>query len=86
MSNIKQSSVSLSYPLVEAHDEHEVQMAHCGARIIGVNNRNLKDFTVDVQKLACACAISFKTMWFLYLKGSRNPEDIQVLRDNNIGM
>ena len=31
-------------------DEHEVQMAiDCGARIIGVNNRNLKDFTVDVQ-------------------------------------
>ena len=36
--------------LVEAHDEHEVQMAiDCGASIIGVNNRNLKDFTVDVQ-------------------------------------
>jgi len=36
--------------LVEAHDEKEVQMAiDCGARIIGVNNRNLKDFTVDVQ-------------------------------------
>ena len=35
--------------LVEAHDEHEVQMAiDCGARIIGVNNRNLKD--LDVYK------------------------------------
>ncbi len=36
--------------LVEAHDEEEVQMAvRAGARIIGVNNRNLKDFTVDIH-------------------------------------
>ena len=34
--------------LVEAHDEAEVAQAmRAGARIIGVNNRNLKDFTVD---------------------------------------
>lgn len=34
--------------LVEAHDEAEVQTAlEAGARIVGVNNRNLKDFTVD---------------------------------------
>jgi indole-3-glycerol phosphate synthase len=36
--------------LVEAHDEHEVNMAvEAGARVIGVNNRNLKDFTVDIM-------------------------------------
>ena len=36
--------------LVEAHDEAEVDMAvDLGARIIGVNNRNLKNFTVDVE-------------------------------------
>ena len=36
--------------LVEAHDEAEVDMAlAAGARIIGVNNRNLKDFTVDTE-------------------------------------
>ena len=34
--------------LVEAHNEEEIQTALlAGARIIGVNNRNLKDFTVD---------------------------------------
>ena len=34
--------------LVEAHDENEVLTAlDAGARMIGVNNRNLKDFTVD---------------------------------------
>ena len=36
--------------LVEAHDEKEVEMAlKAGARIVGVNNRNLKDFTVDIN-------------------------------------
>ncbi len=36
--------------LVETHDEHEISIAtRCGARIIGVNNRNLKDFTVNLS-------------------------------------
>lgn len=36
--------------VVEAHDEEEIRMAvRCGARIIGVNNRNLGDFTVDME-------------------------------------
>ena len=39
--------------LVEAHDEAEVKMAlNAGARIIGVNNRNLKDFSVDLNNSA----------------------------------
>ena len=36
--------------LVETHDEGEVDMAlEAGARIIGVNNRNLRDFSVDME-------------------------------------
>ena len=36
--------------LVEAHDGEEVEMAlRAGARMIGVNNRNLKDFSVDTE-------------------------------------
>ena len=36
--------------LVEAHDGEEVEMAlRAGARVIGVNNRNLKDFSVDTE-------------------------------------
>ena len=36
--------------IVEAHDADEVKSAlEAGARIIGVNNRNLKDFTVDIN-------------------------------------
>ncbi|MCS7013942.1 MAG: indole-3-glycerol phosphate synthase TrpC [Chloroherpetonaceae bacterium] len=36
--------------LVEVHTEAELQLAlDCGAKIIGINNRNLADFTVDIQ-------------------------------------
>lgn len=38
-------------PVVECHDEDEIKMAlEAGATIIGVNNRDLKDFTVDKTK------------------------------------
>ena len=73
--------------LVEAHDEHEVQMAiDCGARIIGVNNRNLKDFTVDVQNSVRLRNLVQDDVIFLSESGLETPEDIQVLRDNNIGV
>ena len=73
--------------LVEAHDEHEVQMAiDCEARIIGVNNRNLKDFTVDVQNSVCLRNLVQDDVIFVSESGLETPEDIQVLRDNNIGV
>ena len=71
--------------LVEAHDEQEVQMAiDCGARIIGVNNRNLKDFTVDVQNSVRLRNFVQDDVIFVSESGLETPEDIQVLRDNNI--
>lgn len=73
--------------LVEAHDEHEVQMAiNCGARIIGVNNRNLKDFTVNVQNSVRLRNLVKDDVIFVSESGLETPEDIQVLRDNNIGV
>ena len=73
--------------LVEAHDEHEVQMAiDCGARIIGVNNRNLKDFTVDVQNSVRLRNLVQDDVIFVSESGLETPEDIQVLRGNNIGV
>lgn len=73
--------------LVEAHDEAEVQMAiDCGARIIGVNNRDLKDFTVDVQNSVRLRNLVQDDVIFVSESGLETSEDIQVLRDNNIGV
>ena len=73
--------------LVEAHDEKEVQMAiDCGAHIIGVNNRNLKDFTVDVQNSVRLRNLVQDDVIFVSESGLETTEDIQVLRDNNIGV
>lgn len=39
--------------LVEAHDEPEVERAlACGARIVGINQRNLSSFEVDPERAA----------------------------------
>lgn len=73
--------------LVETHDEAEVQMAiDCGARIIGVNNRNLKDFTVDVQNSVRLRNLVQDDVIFVSESGLETPEDIQVLREHNIGV
>ncbi len=40
--------------IVEAHDENEIKRAiDAGADIVGVNNRNLKDFSVDIENSIC---------------------------------
>ena len=71
--------------LVEAHDEEEVRMAvRSGARIIGVNNRNLKDFTVDVNNSIRLRQLVDDQVIFVSESGLTTPEDIQTLRDHNI--
>lgn len=88
LTKFRELAVSLGLSsLVEAHDENEVQMAiDCGARIIGVNNRNLKDFTVDVQNSVRLRNLVQDDVIFVSESGLETPEDIQVLRDNNIGV
>lgn len=71
--------------IVEAHDEAEVASAvSAGARIIGVNNRNLKDFTVDIRNSirlrSCAPAGTI----FVAESGIRTPEDVEILRQNGV--
>ena len=68
--------------LVEAHDESEIAMAlRAGARIIGVNNRNLRDFSVDVHNSERLRRLVPKDVIFVAESGIKTPEDIQVLRD-----
>ncbi|MGM9578478.1 MAG: indole-3-glycerol phosphate synthase TrpC [Evtepia sp.] len=67
--------------LVEAHDEGEVEMAlDAGARIIGVNNRNLKDFTVDTENSRRLRAMIPPSVLFVSESGVKTPADVENLR------
>ena len=71
--------------LVEAHDETEVlRSVNIGARIIGVNNRNLKDFTVDVNNSIRLRKLVEDSVIFVSESGLDTAADIQCLRDNDI--
>ena len=68
--------------LVEAHDEAEVQKAiTAGARILGVNNRNLKDFSIDTGNSRRLRALIPRDILFVSESGVRNAGDIVVLRE-----
>lgn len=69
--------------LVEAHNEAEVKSAlTAGARIIGVNNRNLKDFSVDVNNSAKYRKMIPDDIVFVSESGIKTHEDVQVLIEN----
>ena len=71
--------------LVEAHDEGEIAMAvRAGARIIGVNNRNLKDFTVDVHNSERLRKLVPKEVLFVAESGISTAEDIRVLYEAGV--
>lgn len=68
--------------LVEAHDEAEVTTAlRCGARIVGVNNRNLKDFSVDTNNSRRLRKLIPKDVLFVSESGVKTPQDVQILRE-----
>lgn len=67
--------------LVEAHDKEEVETAlKAGARIIGVNNRNLKDFSVDTGNSQKLRAMIPRDVLFVSESGIRCAEDVEKLR------
>lgn len=71
--------------LVEAHDEEEVSMAiRAGARIIGVNNRDLKTFTVDIRNSIRLRELVASDILFVSESGIRGREDIQELAEHHV--
>jgi indole-3-glycerol phosphate synthase len=71
--------------LVEAHDENEVERAlACGADIIGVNNRDLKTFTVDYQNSIRLRKLVPEQVVFVSESGIKTAEDIRQLRENQV--
>lgn len=66
--------------LVEAHDEEEVRTAlRAGARVVGVNNRNLKDFSVDTENSRRLRELVPEDVIFVSESGVRDAEDIRRL-------
>ncbi|MCM1262253.1 MAG: indole-3-glycerol phosphate synthase TrpC [Butyrivibrio sp.] len=66
--------------LVEAHDETEIASAiDSGARIIGVNNRNLKNFSVDINNSGRLRSIVPKDVLFVAESGIQRREDVEAL-------
>ena len=69
--------------LVEAHDEAEIESAlKAGARIIGVNNRNLKDFSVDMSNSARLRKIIPADVIFVSESGIKTANDVKAARDS----
>ena len=68
--------------LVEAHDEKEIQRAiDCGARIIGVNNHNLKDFSVDMNNAKKLRELVPSEIIFVSESGVKSSDDIKRVRE-----
>ncbi len=68
--------------LVEAHSEEEIGAAlEAGARIVGVNNRNLKDFTVDTENSRRLRSLIPPGVLFVSESGVRDAGDVARLRE-----
>lgn len=68
--------------LVEAHNENEIKTAvNAGSRIIGVNNRNLSDFTVDTDNSRRMRELVPSDIIFVSESGVKNADDIKLLRE-----
>lgn len=69
--------------LIEAHTEEEVKRAlECGGRIIGVNNRDLKTFEVDITTSIRLRSLVPKDFLYVSESGIRSADDIKALYEN----
>ena len=71
--------------IVETHDAGEIQRAmDAGAGIIGVNNRNLADFTVDIENSIRLRSLVSDDVVFISESGIKTKEDVTRLKENNV--
>ena len=71
--------------LVEVHDEQEMQRAiELNSRIIGVNNRNLKDFSISLQTTKNLGMMLPEGKVFVSESGITKDEDIEFLKECNV--
>ncbi|MBQ2832728.1 indole-3-glycerol phosphate synthase TrpC [Methanobrevibacter sp.] len=71
--------------IVETHDGDEIRTAlNVGAEIIGVNNRNLNDFTVDIENSISLRRCVSGDVIFISESGIKTPEDVRKLKENDV--
>lgn len=71
--------------ITEAHDEKEVQMAlEAGSRVIGVNNRDLHTFKVNINNSVRLRKLAPEETLFIAESGIQTTEDIDVLEKNQV--
>lgn len=71
--------------LTEAHSEAEIAMAlRAGARVIGVNNRNLRDFSVDVENSRRLRSLVPDDVCFVAESGISSAADVEALRSAGV--
>ena len=71
--------------IVETHDGNEIRTAmNVGAEIIGVNNRNLNDFTVDIENSISLRRCVSGDVVFISESGIKTKEDVARLKENNV--
>lgn len=71
--------------IVETHDADEIRTAmDAGAGIIGVNNRDLADFTVDINNSINLRRLVSEDIIFISESGIKTKEDVSRLKENNV--
>ncbi|KAL2038151.1 hypothetical protein N7G274_009099 [Stereocaulon virgatum] len=73
-------------PLVEVNTEAEMKTAlRLGAQVIGVNNRNLDNFDVDLETTSRLMGIVPRGTIICALSGISGPDDVKTYQDNGVG-
>ena len=71
--------------IVETHDAEEIRRAlNVGAEIIGVNNRNLNDFSVDIENSISLRRCVSGDVIFISESGIKTKEDVTKLKENDV--
>ena len=71
--------------LIEVHDEYELsRVEHFQNALIGVNNRNLQTFEVDINHSVRLRSLFYKDDVFVAESGIKSKEDIKYLKEKNI--
>jgi indole-3-glycerol phosphate synthase len=71
--------------IVEAHDGDEIRTAlNVGAEIIGVNNRDLTDFSVNIENSINLRRCVSGDVLFISESGIKTPEDVRRLKENDV--